>query len=129
MVIFNPFLKGLTGEAAAADEGAGGGSEEVDPHPCPLEAMFLALEQVLPLFRRRRQATLLKQIRPAVEGMCGRSFTRQHLAQIVFVQPGNYVVVRWQTTPTLLFVARPAVAWRGNTFHSRAVFTEWPFGR
>lgn len=61
----------------------------MDPHPCPLEAMFLALEQVLPLFRRRRQATLLKQVRPAVEGMCGRSFTRQHLARIVYVQPGT----------------------------------------
>ncbi|CAM9979702.1 unnamed protein product, partial [Scytosiphon promiscuus] len=67
-----------------------GGEGEEDPSPCPLEAMFLALEQVLPLFRRRRQASLLKQVRPAVEGMCGRSFTRQHLAQIVYVQPDAY---------------------------------------
>eukprot|EP00752_Nemacystus_decipiens_P007478 g6680.t1 len=78
------------GGASAVGEGFRGGGEEVDPHPCPLEAMFLALEQVLPLFRRRRQATLLKQVRPAVEGMCGRSFTRQHLAQIVHVQPDAY---------------------------------------
>lgn len=55
----------------------------------PLESMFLALEQVLPLFRRRRQATLLKHVRTAVEGMCGRSFTRQHFAKIVHVQPGE----------------------------------------
>lgn len=83
-------LQGWAGGASAAGEGAGGGGERAAPHPCPLEAMFLALEQVLPLFRRRRQATLLKQVRPAVEGMCGRSFTRQHLAQIVYVQPGTY---------------------------------------
>lgn len=63
--------------------------------------MFLALEQVMALFRRRRQATLLKQIKPAVEGMCGRSFTRQHLAQIAFVQPGEHAarVYRPQVTP------------------------------
>lgn len=93
-----PFLQGWVGggvtEAAhggGGDGDGGGEDEEVDPNPCPLESMFLALEQVLPLLRRRRQATLLKQVRPAVEGMCGRSFTRQHLAQIVHVQPGTRV--------------------------------------
>lgn len=82
----------LSRKGSNAGRGGGGGGDGagVDADsPCPLESMFLALEQVLPLFRRRRQATLLKQVRPAVEGMCGRSFTKQHLAQIVFVQPGE----------------------------------------
>lgn len=57
--------------------------------PCPLEVMFFAMEQVLPLFHRRRQAALWKSVRAAVEGMCRRSFTRQHLAQIMYVQPGE----------------------------------------
>ncbi|CAM9766610.1 unnamed protein product [Ectocarpus sp. 4 AP-2014] len=74
-------------ESSASGRDSGEGH---DLDPCPLEAMFLALEQVLALFRRRRQATLLKQIKPAVEGMCGRSFTRQHLAQIAFAQPDAY---------------------------------------
>lgn len=133
--LFRPpsFLKGWqAGTAAAADDddGAGGGGEAADPHPCPLEAMFLALEQVLPLFRRRRQATLLKQVRPAVEGMCGRSFTRHHLAQIVSVQPGMYacmhmhvcryvdILLCWQTALfcsfCLLLVARPIVGSNTN---------------
>ncbi|CBN79788.1 conserved unknown protein [Ectocarpus siliculosus] len=76
-----------------AQESSASGRDSGEGHdldPCPLEAMFLALEQVLALFRRRRQATLLKQIKPAVEGMCGRSFTRQHLARIAFVQPDAY---------------------------------------
>lgn len=60
-----------------------------DRSRCPLESMFSALEQVLPLLRRRRQATLFKQVRGAVEGMCGRTFTMQHLARIVFVMPGE----------------------------------------
>lgn len=78
--------------SGAGGGGGGSGGAGVDSHnPCPLESMFLALEQVLPLFRRRRQATLLKQVRPAVEGMCGRTFTKQHLAQIVFVQPGERI--------------------------------------
>ncbi|CAM9660885.1 unnamed protein product [Ectocarpus sp. 8 AP-2014] len=81
----------ISSQGAQESSASGRDSGEVhDLDPCPLEAMFLALEQVLALFRRRRQATLLKQIKPAVEGMCGRSFTRQYLAQIAFVQPDAY---------------------------------------
>lgn len=84
----------------------------MDSSSCPLESMFLALEQVLPLFRRRRQATLLKQVRPAVEGVCGRSFTKQHLAQIVFVQPGERITYRddtqhWCPSLTCSLAGRP----------------------
>ncbi|CAM9459256.1 unnamed protein product, partial [Laminaria digitata] len=78
------------------DGGGGGVSSR-----CPLESMFSALEQVLPLLRRRRQATLFKQVRGAVEGMCGRTFTRQHLARIVFVQPDAYKISsQTDTRPT-----------------------------
>lgn len=76
------------GAPAKQLQGGSGGSSG-DSSRCPLESMFSALEQVLPLLRRRRQATLFKQVRGAVEGMCGRTFTRQHLARILFVQPGE----------------------------------------
>ncbi|CAM9406644.1 unnamed protein product [Ectocarpus fasciculatus] len=86
-------VPGTPTSSLGAHESSGGGRDSGEGgslDTCPLEAMFLALEQVMALFRRRRQATLLKQIKPAVEGMCGRSFTRQHLAQIAFVQPDAY---------------------------------------
>lgn len=70
---------------------AAANAAEADGPPCLVEEMFEALEQALPMFRRRRQATLFKQVKGVVEGMCHRSFTRQHLARIVYVYPGVIV--------------------------------------
>lgn len=105
------------------DSNGGGGGEAGRPNPCPLEAMFLALEQVLPLFRRRRQASLLKQIRPAVEGMCGRSFTRQHLARIVYVQPGEQMCTSSPPLPSCMSscILRPAPSSGRGTSNERTI--------
>ncbi|CAN0469934.1 unnamed protein product [Ascophyllum nodosum] len=54
--------------------------------------MFQSLEQVLLLFRRRKQTAFFRQVKAGVEAMCGRSFTTHHLAQILFVQPDAYKV-------------------------------------
>ncbi|CAN0444661.1 unnamed protein product, partial [Discosporangium mesarthrocarpum] len=58
-----------------------------DGHSCPLQGMFEALEQVLAMLKLRRQQGLLSRVQGPVEGVCGRSFTRHHLGQILHVYP------------------------------------------
>ena len=63
---------------------------DIDSQENTLEAMFQSLEQVLLLFRRRKQTGFFRQVKAGVEAMCSsRSFTTHHLAQILSVQPGE----------------------------------------
>lgn len=81
-------------------------SGDINPQKCPLEIMFHGLEQVLLLFRQRKQTPLLKKITAGVEAMCGRSFTKHHLAQIIFVQPGESVTAKsfWERNIKLMLL-------------------------
>lgn len=55
-----------------------------------LEELFKCCDTVCAIFFNRKERITFKKLKPAVERMCKKTFTEQHLAQIKHVLPGAY---------------------------------------